>query len=351
MPKNSLIFFLLFLWIVPDLSGKTLIAYYPFDNHTADLSGNNNDGYFYGGLKTTTDRFGNPCGALYFNGKDAFIQVPNSVSLKSPVKAITVTCWFKLDSPSLLKDKKWLTLVCKGKDFEESYLNPQYRVQVYQSPIQSTISINTDFTEYDSNFVKNSFPTGWNFFALVYDGKYVRTFLNKVQIWEFAYTKTFSPNDDPLFIGRDIPGNMEFFAGALDDLRIFNGALTGTEITNIYQKDIPAVSKKDPEILCPADITVNNDPGTCFAKVNFNKAAVDYDCGNLTVKQTEGLPSGSNFQIGESKLIFEIKNKNGVAKTCTTKIIVMDKEPPAFRCKEDTFILRTDSSVIGFYYT
>ena len=127
---------------------QKLIAHYPFDNSTSDISGNKNDGKIFGGVTVTADRFGNPCGALNFNGTDGYIEVPNSISLQSPILSFSATCWFKIENLPLLNGIRWLTLICKGNQSLESISNPQYRVQTFQSALQSTISINTDFTEY-----------------------------------------------------------------------------------------------------------------------------------------------------------------------------------------------------------
>jgi hypothetical protein len=51
-----------------------VIAHYPFDNSVKDISGNNNHGRNIGGVSSTKDRFGNPCGAMFFDGKIATLK-------------------------------------------------------------------------------------------------------------------------------------------------------------------------------------------------------------------------------------------------------------------------------------
>jgi hypothetical protein len=322
--------------------GQGLVAWYPFDNSVADHSGNNNDGFIRGGVMPVPDRFGHPCAALQFNGRDGFIEVPSSLSLKTPIKNVSVTCWFRLDSNATVKNR-WLTLLCKGMYSEEGYKNPQYRVQVYQSDIQSTVSVSTDFTEYDTNFVQNRFDYGrWYFFALVYNGSTISMYIDNNRIWEFTYRKTFNANDDPLHIGRDVPGNPEFFCGALDDLRIYNTALSDPEIAALYKEDNYVVIKDTLSISCPKDIVVSNDKGKCTAKVNFNKASISYACSGITLRQISGLPSGSNFPIGISTIGYEVKNESGITRKCTLTITVLDGEAPLFECPGDTVIINAN---------
>ncbi|MEP0862682.1 MAG: T9SS type A sorting domain-containing protein [Ignavibacterium sp.] len=42
------------------------------------------------------------------------------------------------------------------------------------------------------------------------------------------------PDNKPLEIGRDVPGTTEYFYGKLDDIKIFNRALTYQEVKNLY---------------------------------------------------------------------------------------------------------------------
>lgn len=55
------------------------------------------------------------------------------------------------------------------------------------------------------------------------------------------------------------------------------------------------IDRSPPAIVCPANITVANDPGSCSALVSFNVLAND-DCSAATVVTTPA--SGSTFPLG-----------------------------------------------------
>lgn len=51
-----------------------------------------------------------------------------------------------------------------------------------------------------------------------------------------TYTKTPMTNTSPLFIANDANGNDEFFKGSIDDVRIYNRALSPDEIADLVGK-------------------------------------------------------------------------------------------------------------------
>lgn len=226
---------------------KGLVAQYLFNNTVEDASTNKNDGMEFGGLKYVEDRFDNKCGALHFNGTNAYVVVPNSRSIASPKKELSVAVWFKLEpEPSGLK---WLTVCCKSDLKPETPNSPQYRFQA----TRVTVSINTDFTEN----IKKDFPyNSWMHYVLVYDGNSVKSYLNGAKYFDFPYSKPFSPNNNALEIGRDIPGELEFFKGAFDDLRIYNRGLTDTEVKEIYKDDSEKTSPKPCQSAVPPTVTI-----------------------------------------------------------------------------------------------
>lgn len=69
-----------------------LVAYFPFNGNANDASGNGHNGTVYGAT-LTTNRFGNPNGAYYFDGSSAYITAPftNTVFTAD----FTASVWFK----------------------------------------------------------------------------------------------------------------------------------------------------------------------------------------------------------------------------------------------------------------
>jgi len=220
---------------------RGLVAHYGFNASTKDKSGNNNHGYMTGGVDYDYDRFNNKCSAMRFDGS-GYITVPSSASLKTPRNALTVATWINVQrSPG--KSLAWLTVCCKGDLIDERNNSPQYRMQ----STSVTVSVNTDFTEpaeLNINYGQ------WYHYALVYNGNEVRTFLNGNEVFSYPYYETFAANDRPLEIGRDMPGEIEYFVGVMDELRIYNRALTDSEVLELFYDDRDR-NKKD--VLCPGD--------------------------------------------------------------------------------------------------
>lgn len=213
-----------------------LIARYLMNADARDVAGSSNHGDIIGKVVPTEDRFGNECGAMYFDGSTGFISVPNSKSLSSPSDEITIAAWVKINDGAAFADLKWMTICCKSDLPEETDNSPHYRLQ---STIV-TVSVNTDFTEE----LKQPFEFDtWYFYASTYDGHSIKAYLNGIKIMDMPYYTEFEPNNLPLEIGRDVPGVMEYFHGSMDDLRIYNRALSSKEIQSLFwdlsDKDTP----------------------------------------------------------------------------------------------------------------
>lgn len=232
----KIVFFSCAIFILSKVNAQRLVAYYPFDNEIAnDISSNKNDGKINGGVTSYNDRFGNPCGALYFNGKNAFIEVPNSKSLESIRDYLSVSVWFYIDKTSYNKVMRDVSILCKADNSDETESSPQYRVQVLQMAKQSVISLNTAFVRNDDDFMNHSiaFDT-WNFLCVTYNGSEVRMYLNGELVWSNPFNETFYKNKSALFIAKDPPGGLEYFRGAMDDLKIYNGVLSAQQIREMY---------------------------------------------------------------------------------------------------------------------
>lgn len=207
-------------------NSNNLIAYYPFNGNTEDESGNGNHGTARFGATLTSDRFGNVGKAFAFNGNSAYIFVANSPSLESPVNEIAVTGWIFINS----WDNGFAPFICKT-----IYSNsPQYEVLLNETfigfyssnpNISSTISYNFQLSQ-------------WYFIAISWDGTIIKTYINNILTGSVNTSGTLIPDTSSLSLGVNTPGVVEHLNGSLDDIRIYNRAISGTEIQQLYNEGL-----------------------------------------------------------------------------------------------------------------
>ena len=98
---------------------------------------------------------------------------------------------------------------------------------------------------------------------------------------------------------------------------------------------ITVVDTTAPAIVCPVNITVNNDPGMCEAVVNFSLPTGTDGCGTVTISQTAGFSSGSLFPVGTTTNAFIVTDECGLVTGCTFDVTVLDNENPTLVCPPD----------------
>lgn len=205
-----------------------LVAYYPFNGTAADVSGSGNNGTVYGAT-LTTDRFGNDNSAYAFNGSNnSYILVPHSSSLNFS-DDFSISIWIYDQSTSFNH------VLSKGQDIYSHYNlvdGGKFFSVAYDSAYNNQTSIN------DLNYVSNK----WNFVTIVVDNKShsLRFYKDGTLISEKALNNFNITTTYPLVIGRhftcsDGGCGLEYpFTGKVDDVRIYNRALTHNEILSLY---------------------------------------------------------------------------------------------------------------------
>jgi len=94
--------------------------------------------------------------------------------------------------------------------------------------------------EFINNAMSRPIPGGpnlnrWHHYAITYDRHFVRFYYDGVCFGTNALNDwTFRPNTSALRLGCDTPGLAEYFNGKLDEIRIYNRALSGTEVAQLY---------------------------------------------------------------------------------------------------------------------
>ncbi len=101
---------------------------------------------------------------------------------------------------------------------------------------------------------------------------------------------------------------------------------------------ITIVDQAPPVASCPADIMVDTDLNQCTAIVDYVVDGTD-SCGSVTVTQTNGLPSGSMFPIGDTVNTFEIQDECGNLSECTFVVTVVNNNQAQAVCQDITIQL------------
>jgi hypothetical protein len=98
-----------------------------------------------------------------------------------------------------------------------------------------------------------------------------------------------------------------------------------------------------PAIICPANISVNNDPGVCGATVSFSASATD-NCAGVGLAYSAA--SGSGFNVGATVVTATATDVNGNSAVCTFNVTVADNQAPAITCPANIAV-NNDPGVCG----
>jgi hypothetical protein len=213
-----------------------LVAYFPFDGNVEEVTGLSNDGINHGSTDTT-DRFGVADHARHFTDGQ-YITVPRSAAIE-PTNALTVTLWARLTKTSYydqlaLLDKRYNV----GSPLYSSYVlapnnNPNC-FNVYAGIIAGGNYMTTDASVGMQPYV-------WTQEAMVYDGTNLKIYQNGQLVSEKLASGPLGYSSDDLYIGVHTPARMEqHWEGDIDDVRIYNRALSAGEIRELAVTPVPS---------------------------------------------------------------------------------------------------------------
>ena len=198
------------------------VAYYPFNGNVNDASGNGNNGTIENGLTFVTNRFSEPSSAALFSGSN-YVSVPNSPTL-SMTTAVSVSAWIFPNVPSQIGG-----LVGKWS------LGKQPQFLLVFSP-RTTEFIDWDIFTANPGEQELLTPLAygtWVHIVGVWDGAMSELYVNGVLLSNRVTTGTIVVDNGPLEIGR-YANAASYYNGAIDDVRIYNRALSTNEVQQLY---------------------------------------------------------------------------------------------------------------------
>lgn len=279
--------------------------------------GSKMEGKFYANDGSTMDTFSitksvsNPVGyhydpSLSLSGSN-FYDVTSTNALQ--LSKFSVAAWFKTSadysSNAFIVNKGGLSSEAPGANLNYGiFMNSEEQIR---GGFETSSGANNWVTP------SNSFSDGkWHFAVVTFDGSIIRFYIDGVQI--SSKTTSASPDNSwshPLRIGADSSTPSSYFAGNVDEVRVWNRALSGQEVSDAYggtfntsgqvlyiesSSQISSFKSTSHQIANPRNITAASENGS------------DHDTNNQTAKtqknntHTPELPNiGSNTKISQNK--------------------------------------------------
>lgn len=196
-----------------------LVASFGFNEGTgsvvADGAGGDNNGTISNALWSTAGRYGN---ALSFDGSGDWVTVSDAANLDL-TNGMTLEAWVRPGSLS-----GWTTALLKENGSTLSYA--LYASDNTGQPPAGYIQLGGDQSVRGSSALALG---TWVHLATTFDGSFLRLYVNGVEVASRSLTGSISTSTGALRIGGNAVWG-EYFNGLIDEVRIYNRALTQTEI-------------------------------------------------------------------------------------------------------------------------
>ena len=183
---------------------------------------------------------GKLAGAVELDGRGGNIRIPHSKKLK-PAKQLTISAWIQ-PAPAMFGDR-WRHIYRK-EDGDNRHLLAIGKDQGYWG-MWCGLGIGGKYVSAGGKLDQDSLGDGrWHLLTATYDGKAITLFADGKQVGS-------SPFSGPLGTGGEAPahigsnsGRWELFAGGIDDVRIYNRALSPEQVQALAAGDEPKIDAK-----------------------------------------------------------------------------------------------------------
>jgi hypothetical protein len=216
-----------------------LVAYYPFNGNANDASGNGNNGT---AQNATFRLVSNRLAATFTGALNSSVQVPDSPSLEGITNAVTLSLWF-----DCFADTEWVGCLVDKAWKQPVSMDWSYRAwsSWWQGGSCDCVSLS-----WTPNYASSQDPNvlganglnhnQWYHVVFTVNGGNGTSQIYTNGILAESFTETpfsLSTGSFPLVIGAPVAqtaSNQTGFNGAINDVRIYNRALSASEVQQLY---------------------------------------------------------------------------------------------------------------------
>ncbi|MGH8488502.1 MAG: LamG-like jellyroll fold domain-containing protein [Gammaproteobacteria bacterium] len=278
-------------------SNGGLVGAYNFEEASgttvADASGKDNHGTISGASRITSGQFG---GALSFDGINDWVTINDAASLDL-TNGMTLEAWVY----PTVNMTQWATVILKeqpGGGLYELYANGDRSQPLTSVTVGGQYQVLSAGPWLLSNL--------WTHLAATFDGTTQRLYVDGVQVAQRPQTGPIQVSNSPLRLGGNSVWG-EFFKGRIDEVRIYNRALSAMEIQTDMSTSVaissPPVTLVGTETV--GSVTDSNPQGkakafrtTAATTGLVTSLSVYVDSGSTATKLVAGLYTDNNGHPG-----------------------------------------------------
>jgi chitodextrinase len=223
-----------------------MVAYYPFEGNAHDVTPYANHGVIGGSPEFIPVTHPNGSGqAIKFHGHGDSILAPNAVQLISDYA--TISFWIRVDSTNIADAEAYIL------DF--GHWSQRWKISLPQhlKIVWTTNGKNAQFPNYISDMDSgdgNEMVKGfWWYVTMVHDGTSDIIYVNGQQANIKPVATKLNSTSHPLGMGNNPIEGGQYFIGALDELKIYNKALTAAEIAHLYASGTSGIAELNSDLM------------------------------------------------------------------------------------------------------
>lgn len=207
-----------FNWV--NAQSTCIVADYPLNGDAGDVGKNSFHGNL-NGTTPTTDRFGRPNHALKFNGTSDYVDLGTDADFEKR----SISVWFKAeDFPSNMGS------IFTSDHGNMTYANLGLNVDNPGSGNRINFGVGSNVRRYTSALTNT-----WYHYVLTVDPSFIRFFINGQLFDSMPNNNTLHSSDGVMHARLGCTRITDrFFKGSIDDVKIYDCALSRDQIQNLY---------------------------------------------------------------------------------------------------------------------
>ena len=272
-----------------------LVGWWPFNGNANDESGNGNHGTV-NGATLTTDRNGKANCAYSFDGVD-----DNIISKRIYYKDFSVSLWTQINT--LVQYTPFIDAYPEIWEFDSDSEGKYLDFVTWQ--------IDGTYKDFVTNYLIET--KKWLHFSIVKKDQNLKIYVNSILVKDINNIIIKTANNGNYFFGNSHSGSDQWLNGKLDDIAIYNRALSDQEVKQLYEG-------------CSKETATSN---SFNSYVFTNNSSI-----NLSATPSGGTFNGeavtnntfnpSKAKLGKNQVKYNFKNSTGCADSTNFTMILVD---------------------------